>query len=227
MKSMAEKVRRVWNGVYVGEKVSAPCSARTGIIAVDDALDWLCEDAANVIDFGCGNGTLLFLCALRGTQRHIGVDYSSEGIRLARRRAMILGRGRYRFITGGLEKLMGIEDQSQDAAILSNIADNLAPADAQFLLTQTRRIVRAGGKVLIKLNPYLGADQIQERNTRMISGELPGDGLLLWNLPTEKWAALLRGVFIIEGCGEAYYPEHEQTNRLFMLQVPPLAEADE
>jgi|AGTN01.3.fsa_nt_gi Methylase involved in ubiquinone/menaquinone biosynthesis len=224
MKSMAEKVRGVWDGVYAGEEALVPRSAQTGIIAVDEALDWLCEGAQSVIDFGCGSGSMLFLCALRGTKRHTGIDFSPVGIRLARRRALLLGCGRYRFIAGGSEKLRGIGDALEDAAILSNIADNLPPADAQFVLAQIRRIVRPGGRVLIKLNPYLGPDQIREWNIRVISGDLLDDGLLLWNLPTEKWAALLRERFIIEGCTEAYYPEHAQTNRVFTLQVPPPAE---
>ncbi len=223
MKSIAEKARSVWDEIYSAETALAPRCAQTGIFAVDEALDWLCEGAKSVIDFGCGNGTMLFLCALRGTQRHTGIDFSPSGIRLAKKRAALLKLGRYRFITGGIEKLDYIGGATQDAAILSNIADNLAPHDAQHLLSQIRRVVRPGGRVFIKLNPYIDANRMRECGIRVTSGDLLDGGLLLFNLPTEKWAALLRGLFIIEGCTEAYYPKHEQLNRIFTLLVPPRA----
>jgi len=131
----------------------------------------------------------------------------------------MMDRGEFRFIEGGPESLSGIGSASEDAAILSNIVDNLSPEDALRVLNHIRRIVRPGGRIFVKLNPYLGGDQIRAWNIRVIDGDLLDDGLLLWNLPTEKWAALLRERFVIEGCTEAYYPEQEQTNRIFLLKA--------
>ena len=220
MNNMEEIVRKSWNDIFSSEQPNIPGNRDTGIPAVDEALDWICEGARSVIDFGCGNGVMLFLCALRGTKRHIGIDFSPAAIQLAQRSAALMKRGVYQFSEGGPEALSGIKKASIDAAILSNIVDNMAPDDAQAVLAQIRRIVRPGGRVLVKLNPYLSPVEIRNWNIRVIAGDLLDDGLMLWNLPTEKWAALLRQHFIIEGCTEAYYPEHEQINRLFTLQVP-------
>lgn len=221
MNNMAEKARKTWDEVFSSEQPGIPGSRDTGIPAVDEALDWLCEGTRSVIDFGCGNGAMLFLCALRGTKRHIGIDLSPAAIQLARSSAALMKQGKYQFIEAGSEALGKIRRASVNAAILSNIVDNLAPDDAQGVLAQIRRIVRPGGKVLVKLNPYLSPAEIRSWNIRVVADDLLDDGLMLWNLPTEKWAALLRQHFIIEGCTEAYYPEHEQLNRLFTLLVPP------
>jgi len=216
---MSDKVRSTWDGIFAAEQAHAPHGKNTGIAALDEALDWLCDGSRSVIDFGCGNGITLMLCALRGTWLHTGIDFSREGIRLARESALHMDRGEFKFIEGGPECLPDIGDSSHDAAILSNIVDNLSPADALYVLDEIRRIVRPGGRIFVKLNPNLDPSQIREWNIRVVDGDLLDDGLLLWNLPTEKWAALLRERFVIEGCTEAYYPEHEQTNRIFLLRA--------
>ena len=219
MDHMTDKVRSTWDGIFAAEKAHIPRCKDTGITALDEALDWLCEGSRSVIDFGCGNGIMLMLCALRGTWLHTGIDFSPVGIRRAQESARKMDHGEFRFIEGGVESLEDIADGSHDAAILSNIVDNLLPSDGLTVLAQIRRIVRPGGKVLVKLNPYLSSDQIREWNIRVIDGDLLDDGLLLWNLPTEKWAALLRERFIIEGCTEAYCAEHGQINRIFLLKA--------
>jgi len=48
-------------------------------------------------------------------------------------------------------------------------------------------------------------------------GNLLDDGLLLWNNTTEAWRKILERYFRIERYEEIYYPEHEQTNRLFLV----------
>ncbi len=191
-----------------------------GIPAVDEALDWLCESARSVIDFGCGNGTMLFLCALRGTKRHLGIDPSPTAIRLACESTALMKRGKYEWIEAGSEALETMKRSSVSAAILSGIADTLAPDDTQTVLAQIRHIVRPRGRVLVMVSPYLSPAELA-RNAYTSRVDPCDDRQLLWNLPTEKWVALLRQYFILEGCTEAYDPEHEQLIRLFTLQVPP------
>ncbi len=219
MDQMSDKVRKTWDDIFACVQAHVPHGKDTGITAFDEALDWLCDGTRSVLDFGCGNGVTLLLCGLRGTWRHTGIDFSPEGIRLARESAKCMDGGEYKFIEGGPECLTCVPSASEDAVILSNIVDNLSPADALYVLDQIRRIVRPGGKIFVKLNPYLGANQIRDWNIRVIDGDLLDDGLLLWNRPTEKWATLLRDRFIIEGCTEAYYPEQEQMNRIFLLKA--------
>lgn len=220
MDSITEKARIARNEIETCEQAHIPPQRNIGIPAVDEALDWLCESARSVIDFGCGNGTMLFLCALRGTRRLIGIDPSPAAIQLARESAALMKRGKYEWIEAGPEALDTVKRSSVNAAILSGIADTLAPDDAQTMLAQIRRIVRPRGRVLVMVSPYLSPAELA-RNAYAAWGDPCDDRPLLWNLPTEKWVALLRQHFNLEGCTEAYDPEREQLIRLFTLQVPP------
>jgi len=125
--------------------------------------------------------------------------------------------GEFEFQQGGLESLVDIPDATFDAAILSNVIDNLYPEDAMLLLCACSRILKENGKMLVKLNSCLTQKQIVEWNIQTISGNLVDDGLLLWNNTTEQWREILNVHFEIYLEGEIYYPEHEQTNRLFCL----------
>ena len=209
-----------WDQVFSEESDALPKESTTGNEALDRALLWLCDESSCVLDFGCGNGIMLFLCARNGTSEHIGIDLSQEAILCAKRKAEHMQTGTFSFQQGGVELLSSILDASADAIILSNIVDNLYPEDAQCLLNESARILKRKGKALVKLNQYLTQQQIVEWNIHPISGNLLDDGLLLWNNTTEEWRAFFSAKFAIQLETEAYYPEHDQTNRLFYLIKP-------
>lgn len=210
-----------WDEIYSAEASdSAPKTPDSGNAALDAGLRWLAENSPNVLDFGCGNGSILFFCALLGTKNHIGIDLSSAAIDSAIKRSGKMQTGAYDFRQGGVERLSELETGSQDAVILSNILDNLYPEDAETLLRECARLLKSGGKALIKLNPYLTKQQIKDWEIKVIEGSLLNDGLLLWNNTTEQWRALLERSFVIERFEEIYYPEHEQTNRMFFIRKP-------
>lgn len=207
-----------WDAVFSDCSQDVPSSPRTGNDSLDEAIAWLCEGSKRVFDFGCASGTLLFYCALNGTSEHTGVDFSIPAITCARIRASKMPAGTFAFSHGSLEQVAKFKDSSFDGMILSNILDNLYPDDAVALLRESARVLKHGGKVLLKLNPYLTQEQIRDWNIRIISGDLLDDGLLLWNTTTAKWRDLLSPLFEIEREGEVFYPEHDQTNRLFLLR---------
>lgn len=210
-----------WDEIYSAEASgSAPKSPDSGNAAFDAGLRWLAENSQNVLDFGCGNGSILFFCALLGTKNHIGIDLSSAAIDSAIKRSGKMQTGAFSFRLGGVERLSELETGSQDAVILSNILDNLYPEDAETLLRECARLLKPGGKALIKLNPYLTKQQIKDWEIKVIEGSLLDDGLLLWNNTTEQWRAMLERSFVIERFEEIYYPEHEQTNRMFFIRKP-------
>ena len=194
-----------------------PNGSTTGNEALDRALFWLCEGSSRVLDFGCGNGSMLFFCTQNGTREHIGIDLSQEAILRAKRRAEHMISGTFLFQQGGVEALASIHDASVDAIILSNIIDNLYPEDATRLIRESARILKRNGKALVKLNQYVTQQQIEEWNIHPISGNLLDDGLLLWNNTTEEWREFFSMQFEIHLETEVYYPEHDQTNRLFYL----------
>lgn len=96
-----------------------------------------------------------------------------------------------------MEKLEATVDQAFDGIILSNIIDNLLPQDTIIVLTETRRILKPGGKVLVKLNPYLTDNQIMGWNIKIIEKNFLDDRLYLWNQSTEEWTELLEKYFSI------------------------------
>lgn len=209
-----------WNAIFAKEQPGAPLKAAgTGNEVFDQGLQWLCSGSKSVLDFGCGSGTLLFKCALQGTQEHIGIDLSKQGIENAQKRqTQEKPDGSFRFICGGIEKMKDISSNSIDAVILSNIIDNLYPEDAVTLLSEVHRVLRVNGKALVKLNPYITDEQIKEWGIKIIKDNLLDDGFILWNNTTAQWAEFLTENLKLHKYQEIYYPEYEQTNRMFLLK---------
>lgn len=212
-----DKSIALWNDIFSQEAPVFPQSRTSGNAAFDRGLQWLTEGAEAVLDFGCGNGSLLLLCSLYGTATHIGIDLSPAAIHSASARAKNAPRGTFRFICGSLDALRGLETASVDAVVLSNIIDNLYPEDAAAVLAEIRRVLRKNGRILLKLNPCLTAAQITSWNIRVIDGNLLDDGMVLWNQTTEEWDAFLGARFCIAHFEEIYYEEHEQYNRMYLL----------
>lgn len=206
-----------WNAVFAAEDPIPPRSPDTGNAGLDRGLDWLCENAQRVLDFGCGNGVLLLLCALRGAKELWGVDLSPAALTNARGRFDRAGIS-VNLQAGGVEALEQLASDSFDAVLLSNILDNLYPEDAMELLAQCRRLLRPGGRILIKLNPWLSPEQIRDWGIRVLEGNLLDDGLLLWNNTDGQWRALIARHFNIHQVQQLDYPEFDQTNRLILAE---------
>lgn len=207
---------RYWDAVFEQEAPLVPQSCSTGNPAFDRSLDWLTEGAERILDFGCGNGTLLFLCALRGTSEHTGIDLSPKAIESAQRRSSMMRTGQFTFLQGSLERLKELPGQSLDAVLLSNILDNLYPEDAIKLLMETQRLLKPNGRVLLKLNPFLSPQQIREWKISVIRDNLLDDGLLLWNNSAQQWTQLIGKYLHILSYEEIYYEEYQQSSRLFL-----------
>lgn len=208
---------RLWNDIFSSETPAWPRMRSSGNASFDKALEWLTENASSVLDFGCGNGIVLFLCALYGTRTHTGIDLSVQAIRNAEAAASMASHGEFRFHCGSLEALRHVESASVDAAVLSNIIDNQYPEDAAAVLAEIQRIVRKNGRILLKLNPYITAAQIEAWEIRVIDGNLLDDGMVLWNQTTPEWDAFLGARFRIIHFEDIYYEEHEQYNRMYLL----------
>ena len=161
--------------------------------------------------------SLLFACAYRGVERLVGIDLSREAVALARYAGEDLPQ--CQFLWGSVEKLMELPDASFDGIVLSNILDNLKPADSRTVLQETIRLLQPEGKVLIKLNPYLTREQIEAWGVRTIEGDLLDDGLLLWNRTTEAWQEELQRDFRTVRFEDVYFSEYDQHNRMFLCET--------
>jgi arsenite methyltransferase len=186
-----DKIIEYWDKVFRETKKSPIKTASVGPNDLDKALDWLCQNSSSILDFGCGNGVMLFKCCLRGTNNHRGIDISEEGIKVAKEIQRLSEKEGFAFSVGGVEELETIADEAFDGVVLSNIIDNLIPQDAIKVLTEVKRILKIDGKVLVKLNPFLTDNQINEWNIKIIENNFLDDGLYLWNQSTEEWIRLL------------------------------------
>lgn len=144
-----DKCVKQWNNIFLKEISKAPTSQSIGNEVLDKAIEWVCDSTKSILDFGCGNGTMLFLCALNGTKYNIGIDLSEKAIESAKARASQMIEGEYNFIHGSIEVLDEIDDSSIDEIILSNILDNLYSKDVEVLIREAQRVLRNKGKLLI------------------------------------------------------------------------------
>lgn len=207
-----------WNRVFAGEEPIPPRQTDTGNAGLNQGLDWLCEKAERLLDFGCGNGVLLLYCALRKVRELVGIDLSPAGISNARLRFQRAGLAQFTLLEGGVEALDQWTPDSFDGILLSNILDNLYPQDALTLLSQCRRLLRPGGRILIQLNPWLSPEQIQDWGMQTLEGNLLDDGLLLWNNTDAQWKALISAHFALRNFQPLHYPDFGQTNRLILAE---------
>ena len=214
-----QKAIEAENNIYLKmkEELSVPKGISTGWQLFDKALDWLCDGTETVLDFGCGNGSLLFLCANRGTKKHYGIDLASEGISCANLRAKRMDKGEYCFDVGSIEKLHKRGDKSIDGIILSNILDNMYPKDVKILLSECNRILKENGKILIKLNPFITDEQVEEWNMKELQKDVYDDGFILWNRKTSEWIEDLSSIYKIVDEYEFFIPEAKQVNRIILL----------
>jgi ubiquinone/menaquinone biosynthesis C-methylase UbiE len=174
-----------------------------------------------VLDYGCGNGTMLLRCAvLNNDCRCLGIDISQQAVELAAKDTSINNLyERASFECGGTEKLSDISTDSFDSAMLSNIIDNVFPEDTDSILRHIHRILKPNGKLLLKLNAYVPQEQLSERGLTELSQDfyLENDGLYLRNLKNEQWEELFFNLFQIHEYREIYFKEFDQTNRLYLL----------
>ena len=218
MDNKYQHVADSWDAVFQNEAVKIPKTAATGNSEMDKGLDWLCRGVSSILDFGCGSGSLLFYCALRGLEQLIGVDISQAAVAAALKGAGLMKRGQFTFVSGGVEKLSAMQDASIDAVILSNIVDNLYPQDARILMSEVTRLLKPAGKAFIKLNPYITELQITEWKIRRIEDNVLDDGLILWNNTTAEWETFFSAYLSKEEFLDVYFREYDQHNRLFLMR---------
>ena len=217
MNNKYDKCVNEWNNIFSKEIPNVPTKSTSGNETLDKGIRWICNGTEKILDFGCGNGTMLFLCAINGTKLNIGIDLSEKAIEVAEKRAEQMTQGEFDFSQGGIDKLKNIDDSEVEAVILSNIIDNLYPDDAEVLMNEVERVLKENGKVLVKVNPYVTTEQISEWNIKVVKDNLLDDGLILWNNTTDEWIKFFERKFDIRQYEEIYYPEYGQYNRMFWL----------
>jgi arsenite methyltransferase len=196
-----DPIRSYWDDVFSKAPAADPA---TPIPAgeIEAGLAWLCEHGGSVLDFGCGSGRLPLRCLVLGAERVTGIDLSGAAITAAQSIAAKAGLGdRSHFIQGGMEAVDELPQASFQGAILSNILDNLLPQDARLVLSETRRVLMTGGRLLVRLNPYFEpSDFSASQGYVELEPNLYREpsGLLFWNLSDLAFEDLVRELFRVE-----------------------------
>ncbi|AQZ63509.1 similar to Methylase involved in ubiquinone/menaquinone biosynthesis [[Actinomadura] parvosata subsp. kistnae] len=123
----------------------------TGIIQVNDDLDWLerhgiCVPRGRALDFGCGAGRLTNALA-KHFPEVVGVDIAEPMLQEARR--LDRSGGRVRFVHRAAPDLACFENDSFDLVYTDRVLQHLPPDLARGYLRELLRVARPGGAVVV------------------------------------------------------------------------------
>ena len=71
-------------------------------------------------------------------------------------------------------------------------------------------MLKKGGKLLVKLNPYITDEQIEEYGIKKIGDNLLDDGMILWNNTNEMWISIFQKKYSIIRYEEIIYEDYAQ-----------------
>ncbi len=211
-----KKTEDYWNTVFDGINVRLLESHKSGHEVLDKALDWVSEDASKFLDFGSGSGAVLAYLAKRKPGEYYGIDVSPSAIDLANRLFVHNDLKTGLFKVGSIEALNEFSSNTFDAVILSNILDNLKESDALDVLSHTHRLLKASGKLFIKLNPYFDPEALDRSQERLDDDfYVESSGLYLWNKTDQFWINQLEKDYTIIEQTKLYFNDVDY-NRIFL-----------
>lgn len=113
----------------------------------------------SLLDLGCGRGELTVQCGLTGAFA-VGVDYSTDGVRLAQQsieRAESVRQEQWRRpqLAVGNAQNLPFQDNTFDRALMSDIVEHLYPDELKTALEEVHRVLTPGGELLIHTMPNL------------------------------------------------------------------------
>jgi SAM-dependent methyltransferase len=212
---------KYWDKVFAQEAPPLDVDSPLPFPEIEEGLRWACRGSKTVLDFGCGNGRVLFRCLALGVEKGLGLDISTNAVSLAQKTAEINGLApRASFSTGSISRLKDFSDRSFDAIILFNVIDNIIPDDARDLIEEVTRITRPDGKILLKLNDYLpDASLVNNDDYSVIRTGFYREaaGLFLWNLRCEDVSELLKPKLEIRWSIRVEFQHLDMWNRLYCL----------
>lgn len=220
MEDKYKETRDFWDSIF-DKKLKAESVQPLTIKELDKSVQWLCKDTKTLLDFGCAAGSLDFRCLKEDDVDYIkGIDLSPNAVKVANKAAKLNKiDNRAEFACGGVDALNNIMDNTFDGCILSNILDNLISEDALKVVQQIHRIVKPGGKVLVKFNPYLDKKTLEENNLKNIDKNLyiDSEGIYLLNLNDDEINKLLDPYFVIDRYETLVFENFNITNRIYYL----------
>lgn len=152
----------------------------------------------DVLDAGCGAGTnLTWLDELAGAGRLVGVDTASISLSYARR------AGTHAELTQASVVTLPYADAAFDLVVSMDVLQHLTVDEAKTALVEVRRVLRSGGRLLVRTNAVFGRRHVRQRpDWRLYTPTRLGQSLAAAGLVVERltpvnalqgaWASLPR-----------------------------------
>jgi len=202
MKDKYAEIKKYWDDIFHSSPVNIDfIKSEIPIKEIEDSIMWVSKCNGTLLDFGCGNGTLLLRAIYLSGSEGMGLDISHEAIKSAQKASRELNfSGHVEFIQDSMGYLETLEKNSFRGVILSNVLDNLLPSDGLKLLELIKRKLIKGGRFFLKLNDYKERQQMIDDGAIEIMDNVfkESEGLYLWNLNNETVRSMFESDFQIE-----------------------------
>ena len=108
---------------------------------------------SKVLDIGCGRGEIMHICASRGALAY-GIDYSYDAVEIAKEYMGRLEDIKARVRICGMDcRNLGFPDDSFTHVFMLDVVEHLHPEDLAKALSEAKRVMRKGGRLIIHTNP--------------------------------------------------------------------------
>ncbi|MFC1790646.1 methyltransferase domain-containing protein [Patescibacteria group bacterium] len=108
----------------------------------------------NVLDVGAGRGELAIRCAQKGAEVK-AIDYSRAAVEIAKGNLRVADKGtasRIVFKKMNAKKLI-YPDKYFDIVFMGDVVEHLYPEELRQVFLEIKRVLRSGGKVIIRTSP--------------------------------------------------------------------------
>lgn len=206
IKKKYEESKQFWNNsLVITEEEFAEVNQETdwkeigseGLLKLCDSL----KNFHNVLDYGCGMGSIDTYLVKTVSDRLTGVDLSENAIASAKLYAKAFHvEDQTEFFAVNEDWLSKQEKDIFDNAICVNVVDVVPDEISMSIIEHLSRVVKRGGRVVIAMNPYLdedygkGSDRVSRDGSYIFV-----DGVLRMNSHTdEEWTNMLTKYLQIE-----------------------------
>lgn len=106
-----------------------------------------------VVDIGTGRGELLAIAVELGAARAVGVDYSPDGVELARETLAARGATDRAEVIQADARATPIDGDFADLVTMLDVVEHLAPAELDATLKEALRVLKPGGRLIVHTAP--------------------------------------------------------------------------
>ena len=131
------------------------------------------EPGERLVDLGAGRGELLAAAVHAGAASAVGIEYAPAAIELAEVTLRAQGvADRARIVLGDV-RATGLPAGEADVVTLLDVVEHLAPDELEATLAEARRLLRAGGRLVVHTLPNRLIYDVTYRVHRLVHPRWP------------------------------------------------------